>query len=61
VDHCGSQEADVTGPDARLPRACYSQPVRLEIEQAVQLIQRKDTKFLEEALALLQKTVFSFA
>jgi len=35
--------------------------VRLEIEQAVQLIQRKDTKFLEEALALLQKTVFSFA
>jgi len=35
--------------------------VRPEIEQAVQLIQRKDTKSLEDALALLQKTVFSFS
>jgi RNA polymerase sigma-70 factor (ECF subfamily) len=35
--------------------------VRPEIEQVVQLIQRKDPKSLEEALALLQKTVFSFS
>ena len=35
--------------------------VRREIEQAVQLIQRKDPKSLEEALALLQSTVFSFS
>jgi RNA polymerase sigma-70 factor (ECF subfamily) len=35
--------------------------VRPEIEQVVQLIQRKDSKSLEEALALLQKTVFSFS
>ena len=35
--------------------------MRPEIEQAVQLIQRKDSKSLEEALALLQKTVFSFS
>jgi RNA polymerase sigma-70 factor, ECF subfamily len=35
--------------------------VRPEIEQVVQLIQRKDTKSLEEALALLQNTVFSFS
>jgi RNA polymerase sigma-70 factor, ECF subfamily len=35
--------------------------VRPEIDQVVQLIQRKDPKSLEEALALLQKTVFSFS
>jgi RNA polymerase sigma-70 factor (ECF subfamily) len=35
--------------------------VRPEIEQVVQLIQRKDPQSLEEALALLQKTVFSFS
>ena len=35
--------------------------MRREIEQAVQLIQRKDPKSLEEALALLQGTVFSFS
>jgi RNA polymerase sigma-70 factor (ECF subfamily) len=35
--------------------------VRPEIEQVVQLIQRKDQKSLEDALALLQKTVFSFS
>jgi RNA polymerase sigma-70 factor, ECF subfamily len=35
--------------------------VRPEIEQVVQLIQRKDPKSLEEALALLQNTVFSFS
>ncbi len=35
--------------------------MRPEIEQAVQLIQRKDPASLEEALALLQKTVFSFS
>jgi RNA polymerase sigma-70 factor, ECF subfamily len=35
--------------------------VRPEIEQVVQLIQRKDSKSLEEALALLQSTVFSFS
>jgi len=40
---------------------CYSYRVRPEIEQVVQLIQRKDSKSLEEALALLQKTVFSFS
>jgi RNA polymerase sigma-70 factor (ECF subfamily) len=32
-----------------------------EIEQVVELIQRKDQKSLEEALALLQSTVFSFS
>jgi RNA polymerase sigma-70 factor, ECF subfamily len=35
--------------------------VRPEIEQAVQLIQRNDPKSLEEALGLLQNTVFSFS
>jgi RNA polymerase sigma-70 factor (ECF subfamily) len=35
--------------------------VRPEIEQVVQLIQRNDSKSLEEALALLQSTVFSFS
>lgn len=40
---------------------CYSWAVRPEIEQVVQLIQRKDPESLEEALALLQNTVFSFS
>ena len=40
---------------------CYSWRVRPEIEQAVRLIQQKDRASLEEALALLQKTVFSFS
>ena len=35
--------------------------MRPEIEQVVQLIQRKDPKSLEEALALLQNAVFSFS
>ncbi len=35
--------------------------MRPEIEQVIQLIQRKDPKSLEEALALLQGTVFSFS
>ena len=35
--------------------------VRPEIEQAVQLIQRNDPKSLEEALGLLQDTIFSFS
>ena len=35
--------------------------MRPEIEQVVELIQRKDPKSLEEALALLQSTVFSFS
>lgn len=35
--------------------------MRPEIEQVVQLIQRKDAKSLEEALELLQNTVFSFS
>jgi len=35
--------------------------VRPEIERAVQLIQRNDPKSLEEALGLLQNTVFSFS
>jgi RNA polymerase sigma-70 factor, ECF subfamily len=35
--------------------------VRPEIEQVLELIQRKDPASLEEALALLQKTVFSFS
>jgi len=35
--------------------------MRPEIEQVVRLIQRKDPKSLEEALALLQSTVFSFS
>ncbi|MBZ5698335.1 MAG: sigma-70 family RNA polymerase sigma factor [Acidobacteriia bacterium] len=35
--------------------------MRPEIEQVVQLIQREDPKSLEEALALLQDTVFSFS
>ncbi len=45
----------------RCHKACYSCSVRPEIEQAVQLIQSKDPKSLEEALALLQNTVFSFS
>lgn len=35
--------------------------MRPEIERVVELIQRKDQKSLEEALALLQSTVFSFS
>ncbi len=35
--------------------------MRPEIEQVVQLIQRKDPKSLEQALELLQSTVFSFS
>ncbi|MGA8768374.1 MAG: RNA polymerase sigma factor, partial [Candidatus Acidiferrales bacterium] len=35
--------------------------MRPEIEEVVELIQRKDPKSLEEALALLQNTVFSFS
>ncbi len=35
--------------------------MRPEIEQVVELIQRKDPQSLEEALALLQDTVFSFS
>jgi len=35
--------------------------VRKEIEQAVELLQRQDAKSLEDALALLQGTVFSFS
>ena len=35
--------------------------MRPEIEQVVELIQRKDPKSLEDALALLQNTVFSFS
>jgi RNA polymerase sigma-70 factor, ECF subfamily len=40
---------------------CYSWLVRPEINQAIELIQRKDPKSLEEALVLLQNTVFSFS
>lgn len=35
--------------------------MRPEIERAIELVHRKDTKSLDEALALLQKTVFSFS
>jgi RNA polymerase sigma-70 factor (ECF subfamily) len=35
--------------------------MRAEIERVVQLIQRKDPQSMEEALALLQNTVFSFS
>ena len=35
--------------------------MRPEIEQAVRLIQRKDPKSVEEAMQLLQNTVFSFS
>ena len=35
--------------------------MRTEIEKVVQLVQRGDPKSLEEALALLQNTVFSFS
>jgi len=35
--------------------------VKPEIERVIQLIQRKDQKSLDEALALLQNTVFSFS
>jgi RNA polymerase sigma-70 factor, ECF subfamily len=40
---------------------CYIWAVRPEMERVVQLIQRNDTQSLEEALALLQNTVFSFS
>lgn len=35
--------------------------MRPEIEQVVQLVQRKDRESIEQALALLQNTVFSFS
>ena len=35
--------------------------MRAEIEKVVRLVQRKDAKSLEQALALLQNTVFSFS
>jgi len=40
---------------------CYIQSMRSEIEQAVHLLQRGDDAALEQALALLQNTVFSFS
>jgi RNA polymerase sigma-70 factor (ECF subfamily) len=35
--------------------------MRREVEQVVELIQRNDSQSLEQALALLQSTVFSFS
>src|ERR1039457_3673143 len=45
---------------ARSCRATFT-VMRFEIEQAVQLLQRGDDAALEQALALLQNTVFSFS
>jgi len=41
--------------------ACYIYPMRAELEQAVELLRRGDDDALEQALALLQNTVFSFS
>lgn len=41
--------------------ACYLKAMRPEIEKAVELLQRRDNAGLEQALALLQNTVFSFS
>src|SRR5579863_10215456 len=41
--------------------SCYIWPVWPEIKKVVQLIHRNDPESLEEALDLLQKTVFSFS
>ena len=41
--------------------ACYVNPVRSEIEQAVRLLQSGEPEAVEKALALLQETVFSFS
>lgn len=42
-------------------RSATLDSMRSEIEQAVQLLQRGDDEALEQALALLQNTVFSFS
>jgi RNA polymerase sigma-70 factor (ECF subfamily) len=55
-----SSRNELADSEAAACRATVS-PVRPEIEQVLQLIQRKDSESLEEALALLQKTVFSFS
>ncbi len=44
-----------------ISRRVRVESVRPEIEQVIQLIQRNDQKSLEQALGLLQKTVFSFS
>ena len=46
--------------EARRQSATFN-AMRFEIEQAVQLLQRGDDVALEQALALLQNTVFSFS
>lgn len=47
-------------PKAALPGGTLNE-VRAEIEQAVELLRRGDDQALEQALALLQNTVFSFS
>src|SRR5271169_1059711 len=46
--------------EARRPSATFK-AMRSDIEQAVRLMQRGDDDALEQALALLQNTVFSFS
>ena len=49
-----------TRPPQCIPRVTVS-PMRAEIEQAVALLRRGDQAALEQALGLLQNTVFSFS
>ena len=44
-----------------MPAPCYGERVRQEIEQAIQLLQSGQPNAMEEALALLQNSVFSFS
>jgi len=53
-------DQDVGPPRATAKSATLNQ-MRSEIEQAVLLLQRGDEEALEQALALLQNTVFSFS
>lgn len=58
---CRWRQVLESAPNAIFFERATVEAVRPEIEQVVRLIQRKDPKSLEEALALLQSTVFSFS
>lgn len=58
----GSMWSCVIEPKFKINLVCHATftAMRSEIQQAVQLLLRGDDAVLEQALALLQNTVFSF-
>ena len=61
VENCGSSLLAGNSRTLSSTPPWYCCLVRPGINQVVQLIQHKDPRSLDEALALLQKTVFSFS